>query len=195
MRNSIITYVIASIFMVAITTEVSAQNNHNSKEPKEDKKTVKHTPTKVIPSTKVTYKKPSKKVVSVRTLPKKTLINHQGQNYYYDNNKFYTLSRGHYIAIAPKVGFRINVLPPNFRRVHFNNHDYYNANGIFYIQINEVYEVVDPEVGTIVYELPEDYEKVVINNVTYYEYANILYEKIQVDGTRAYEVVGIIEIE
>ena len=55
--------------------------------------------------------------------------------------------------------------------------------------------MVDPEVGTIVYELPDDYEKVVINDETYYEFANILYEKIQVDGTRAYEVVGIIEME
>ena len=38
-------------------------------------------------------------------------------------------------------------------------------------------------------------EKVTIDGLTYYEYANILYEKIQLDGSRAYEVVGIIDME
>tara|TARA_R110002049_G_scaffold175533_1_gene342829 strand:+ start:1311 stop:1478 length:168 start_codon:yes stop_codon:yes gene_type:complete len=55
--------------------------------------------------------------------------------------------------------------------------------------------VVEPEIGTIVYELPEDYERVTIDGQTYYEYGNILYEKVQLDGTRAYEVVGIIDLE
>jgi ABC-type amino acid transport substrate-binding protein len=86
-------------------------------------------------------------------------------------------------VIAPKVGFRVDVLPPNYRKVNYNSYNYYNANGIFYTQIDSEYEVVDPEVGTIVYELPDDYEKVVINEQTYYEYANILYEKTQIDGT------------
>lgn len=146
-------------------------------------------------STKVTYKKPTKKVTSVRSLPKKTVVKYKDQNYYYANNRYYTQSRGRYIVIAPKVGFRINVLPSNYRSVRFNNRNYYNADGIFYIQINNQYEVVDPEVGTIVYELPDDYEKVTIDGQTYYEYANILYEKVQIDGIRAYEVVGIIDIE
>tara|TARA_R110002049_G_scaffold2917_6_gene23653 strand:- start:126 stop:389 length:264 start_codon:yes stop_codon:yes gene_type:complete len=79
-------------------------------------------------------------------------------------------------------------------RVHFNNNNYYNVNGIFYTQTNNEYGVVDPEIGTVVYELPEDYEKVTLDGQTYYEYANILYEKIQIEGTRAYEVVGIIEM-
>lgn len=67
-------------------------------------------------------------------------------------------------------------------------------NGIFYTQTNNEYEVVDPEIGTIVYELPAEVEKVVIDGQTYYEYANILYEKVQIEGTRAYEVVGIIDM-
>ncbi|WP_435181694.1 DUF6515 family protein [Cellulophaga omnivescoria] len=99
------------------------------------------------------------------------------------------------IAIAPKVGFRINVLPTNYKRVRFNNRNYYNVQGIFYVQINNQYEVVDPEVGTIVYELPSNYEKVTIDGQTYYEFANVLYEKVQVNGTRAYEVVGIIDMD
>ncbi|WP_405571122.1 DUF6515 family protein [Winogradskyella sp. Asnod2-B02-A] len=201
MKTFIKIYVIPAMFLAALSTQVSAQvTRRNSKE-----KTVKTTTTKRtvanngntrrVSSTKVTYKKPTRKVVSVRSLPKRTVINHKGQNYYYANNKFYTQSRGRYIVIAPKVGFRIKVLPPNYKRIRFNTHNYYNVNGTFYIQINNEYEVVDPEIGTVVYELPEDYEKVTIDGQTYYEYANVLYEKVQVDGTRAYEVIGIIDME
>jgi Family of unknown function (DUF6515) len=201
MKTFIKAYILPALFLVALTTQVSAQvTRRNSKE-----KTVKTTTTKRtvannnktrrVSSTKVTYRKPTRKVVSVRSLPKRTVITHRGQNYYYANNKYYTQSRGRYIVIAPKVGFRIKVLPPNYRRVRFNTANYYVAQGVFYVEINNEYEVVDPEVGTVVYELPEDYEKVTIDGQTYYEYSNILYEKVQVDGTRAYEVVGIIDME
>jgi len=197
MRAFIKTIIVPVLFMVALTTQVTAQSRRNTTPTKKTKTTVvkKSKVSKKIPSTKVTYKKQKRKVVAVRNLPNRTVVTNKGQKYYYANNKFYTQSRGSYIAIAPKVGFRINVLPTNYRSVRFNNRKYYNAQGIFYVQINNEYEVVDPEVGTIVYELPGDYEKVVIDGQTYYEYANILYEKVQVDGTRAYEVVGIIEME
>ncbi|WP_253256093.1 DUF6515 family protein [Formosa algae] len=140
-------------------------------------------------------KKKSRKVVAVRSIPNKTVVKHNGENYYYSNNKFYAQSRGSYVAIAPKVGFKVRVLPANYKRIRYNSRDYYNANGTFYIEINNQYEVVDPEIGTIVYSLPDGYEKVVIDGMSYYEYANILYEKVQVNDTRAYEVVGIIEMD
>jgi hypothetical protein len=191
MKLHIKTFGIAAILLVSFTSQMSAQSRRTTK----DKVVVKKTVSKRIPSTQVRYKTPKRKVVAVRNIPNRKTVRYNGQNYYYSNNKYYTQSRGSYIVIAPKVGFRINVLPTNYRRIHFNNRNYFNANGIFYVQINNEYEVVDPEVGTIVYELPEDYEKVVIDDQTYYEYANILYEKVQVDGTRAYEVVGIIEMK
>ncbi len=203
MKTIIKTYVVPALFLFAITTQVSAQTRNtktNNKKTTTTRTTTTRTTTtnrttKKIPSSKVTYKTQKKKVVAVRNVPSsRTVINHKGQNYYYANNKYYTQSRGRYIAIAPKVGFRISVLPPNFRRVRFNNRNYFNVQGIFYTQINNEYEVVDPEIGTIVYELPDDYEKVIIDGQTLYEYANVLYEKIQYDGTRAYEVVGIIEM-
>ena len=203
MKAFIKVYILPALFLLALTTQVSAQTKRsNSKQKTIKTTTTKRTSTvlnkganKRVPSTKVTYRKPTKKVVSVRSLPNRTIITHRGQNYYYANNKYYTQSRGRYIVIAPKVGFRIKVLPPNYRRVRFNTMNYYVAQGVFYVEINNEYEVVDPEVGTVVYELPEDYEKVTIDGQTYYEYSNILYEKIQVDGTRAYEVVGIIDME
>jgi hypothetical protein len=188
MKLLIKSYGIAALLLVSFTSQMSAQSRRSTT----DKVVVKKSVSKRIPSTNVTYKKKQRKVVAVRNLPNRTVVRNNGQNYYYSNNRFYTQSRGSYIVIAPKIGFRIHVLPANYRRIHFNNRNYYNADGIFYVQINNEYEVVDPEIGTIVYELPEDYEKVVIDDQTYYEYANILYEKIQVDGTRAYEVVGII---
>ncbi|GEQ86763.1 hypothetical protein ULMS_22710 [Patiriisocius marinistellae] len=192
--------VLPSLFIVAFSAQILAQINRNSTA---KEKAVKITNTSLkkanakrsIPKSRVTYKTPQKKVVSVRSVPNKTIVKHNNQNYYYGNNTYYTQSRGRYIPVAPKVGFRIKTLPVNFKIVRYNNNNYYNAHGIFYIQINNQYEVIDPEIGTIVYELPDDYEKVTIDELTYYEYANILYEKIQVDDARAYEVVGIIEME
>jgi hypothetical protein len=190
MKSFIKTYGIVAILLMSYTVQISAQRRTSK-----DKVTVKRTVSKRIPSTQVRYKTQKRKVVAVRNIPNRTIVKHRGLNYYYANNKFYTYSRGSYIVIAPKVGFRINVLPRNYRTIRFNNNNYYNAEGVFYVKINNEYEVVDPEIGTIVYELPNDYEKVVINGQTLYEYANILYEKIQIDGTRAYEVVGIIEMK
>ncbi|AUC76549.1 MULTISPECIES: DUF6515 family protein [unclassified Olleya] len=197
MKTLIKTYVLPVAFLLALTVQVSAQNRRDTKEKttKTTKAVTKRTVAVRVPSHKVTYKTPKKKVVAVRTVPNRTVINHKGHNYYYSKNKFYTQSRGRYIVIAPKVGFRIQVLPANHKRVRFNNHNYFNVSGIFYTQVNNEYEVVEPEVGTVVYELPEDYEKVVLNDQTYYEYANVLYEKVQVNGTRAYEVVGIIDMD
>ncbi|WP_054850996.1 DUF6515 family protein [Olleya sp. ITB9] len=194
MKTLIKAYILPTVLLVAFAAQTEAQTRRSTSNNKVTTTTTKRTVAKRVPSTKVTYKTPKRKVVSVRNVQNKTVVTHRGQNYYYANNKYYTQSRGRYIVIAPKVGFRIKTLPVNYKRVRYNNHNYYNAHGIFYIQINNQYEVVDPEVGTIVYELPDDYEKVVINDETYYEYANILYEKVQIDGTRAYEVVGIIEM-
>ncbi|MGB5418237.1 DUF6515 family protein [Algibacter sp.] len=210
MKTFIKTFILPSLFLVAISTQVSGQTRRSTTTSDNKKVTTTTrttntkaitTPTKTstvgrrVSSTQVTYKTPKKKVVSVRNVPNRAVINHKGQNYYYSNNKYYTQSRGRYIVIAPKVGFRIKTLPPNYKQIRFNNHIYFNVSGIFYTQINNNYEVIDPEIGTIVYELPDDYEKVIIDGLTYYEYANILYEKVQVDGSRAYEVVGIIDME
>ena len=198
MKALIKVYVLPSLFFIACVTQISAQSRRSSTTSSNNKTTTTVTRTTTnsrVPSSKVTYKTPQRKVVAVRTLPSKTVVRQNGQDYYYANNKYYTQSRGSYIVIAPKVGFRVNNLPPNFVRARYNNYNYFIAQGIFYVQINNAYEVVDPEMGTIVYELPADYEKVVIDGQTYYEYANILYEKVQVDGTRAYEVVGIIDMQ
>ncbi|WP_299317176.1 DUF6515 family protein [uncultured Maribacter sp.] len=191
MKTNTKTYVILGLFLIAFALPSTAQTR---KKTATKTTTVTKTPGRVS-SKKVQYKTPKKKVVAVRTVPNKTVVKHNGQSYYYSNNKYYTASRGRYIAIAPKIGFRINSLPPNYARVRFNNHLYFNVGGTFYVEANSGYEVVDPEIGTVVSELPDGYEKVTIDGFTYYEYSNILYEKIQVNGSRAYEVVGIIDME
>lgn len=193
MKTNNKTYVLLFLFLTGFIFYGTAQTSRRTS--KSGKTTViKKTPNRVS-SKKVVYRTPKKKVVSVRTVPNKKVIVHKGQKYYYSNNKFYTQSRGRYIVIAPKIGFRIATLPPNFSRIRFNNHIYFNVSGTFYTQVDDGYEVVEPEIGTIVYDLPDDYEKVTIDGLTYYEFGNILYEKIQVNGTRAYEVVGIIDME
>lgn len=193
MKTNIKTYLVLALFLTAFAIPSSAQVRNRTKTTT-TRTVVKNTPGRVS-SKKVVYRTPTKKVVSVRTVPNRTVIKHNGQDYYYSNNKFYTSSRGRYIAIAPKIGFRIKSLPPNYHRVQFNNHIYFNVGGTFYRESNSYYEVVEPEIGTIVDDLPDGYEKVTIDGLTYYEYANTLYEKIQINGTRAYEVVGVIDME
>jgi hypothetical protein len=105
------------------------------------------------------------------------------------------ITGGTYVPIFPKVGFKVKQIPTNYKKVQYNSYNYYNGQGVFYLHTNNEYEVVVPQVGTIVYELPSDYEKVTIDGNTYYEYGNIVYEKIQINGTRAYQVVGIIDID
>ena len=184
---------ISTILLLAffISGNLNAQRTQKSKQT--NNKTVTKKTNKRVSSKTVKYKKEKRKVVSVRKLPTKTLVKHKGNNYYYSNNKFYTYSRGTYINIIPKVGFRVKTLPKGYKIVNHLNKRYFWFNGIFYNQINYEYEVVEPEIGTITYELPNDYSRVSIDGFTYYEYSNVLYEKIQHNGTRAYEVVGFIE--
>ena len=174
-----------------ISGNLYAQKNQKSK--KTYKKTITKKVNYRVPSKSVKYKKGKRKVESVRKLPTKTVVKYKGNNYYYSNNKYYIYSRGAYINIAPKIGFRIKMLPKGYKTVNHLNRRYFWANGIFYYQVNNEYEVVEPEIGTIIYELPNDYSKVTIDGFSYYEYSNVLYEKIQYNGTRAYEVVGFID--
>ena len=141
----------------------------------------------------VTYKKSRTKVVAVRTLPSnRRVIKHNGQSYHYANNRFYRYNGGRYLPVKPVVGLRIRTLPIGFRTVVFNRRNYYEYDGVYYAENDDEYEVIVPEVGTLVYELPDNYEKVEIDGLQYYESNNVLYEKVQIDDTRAYEVVGIV---
>lgn len=151
------------------------------------------TQVKKVSRTNVVYRKPTTKVVAVRTLPtNRSVVKHNGQTYQYVNNRFYRYNGGRYIQVRPVVGLRIRTLPVGYRTVVFSNRNYYVHEGVYYSQTANEYEVVEPEVGTLVYELPSDYEKVEVDGMTLYESNSVLYEKVQVDGTRAYEIVGII---
>lgn len=184
---------ISSVLLLTffISGNLYAQRTQKSKQT--DKKAITKKVNHRVPSKSVKYKKEKRKVESVRKLPTKTLVKHKGNNYYYSNNKYYTYSSGAYINIVPKTGFRIKILPKGYKTVNHLNRRYFWANGIFYYQVNNEYEVVEPEIGTIIYELSNDYSQVTIDGFSYYEYSNVLYEKIQYNGTRAYEVVGFIE--
>lgn len=175
-------------FFITSTQNANAQNHR-----KEKRTVIIKKQSKRVSSKRVIYKKPKKKVIAVRTLPNKTIITHKGVTYHYANNKFYTYSGGRYIVITPKIGFRIKKLPVGFKVINHHNRNYFWAHGIFYIQTDNQYEVVEPEIGTIIYELPDEYERVEVDGHIYYEFSNVLYEKIQINGTRAYEVIGFIE--
>jgi len=188
-RTTYISALLIAFVFVLGTPQAVAQNKRKVTTTKVVSKSPKR-----VSSRTVEYKRPTKKVTSVRTLPTKTVVKHNGINYYYHNHRYYTYSGGRYIVIPPKVGFRIHQLPVGYRIINHPTHPYFWAQGVFYIEVaTNTYEVVEPEIGTLIYELPEDYEKVVIDGQTYYEFSNVLYEKVQVDGTRAYEVVGFIE--
>ncbi|MFD1551864.1 hypothetical protein DNU06_01805 [Putridiphycobacter roseus] len=182
-----------SIIALFCTYQVQAQGApKKNKSPKAKTTQVKKKPIKVVHD-KVAYKKSKGKVVTVRTLPKKNIIKHKGVNYYYANKRYYTYTGGRYIPIIPKAGFRIKTLPVGYIVINRPSRTYFWFNGIFYTKSNNEYEVIEPEIGTVIYELAPDAEKVTVNGNTYYEYSNVLYEKVQINGSRAYEVVGYIE--
>lgn len=190
--KKVVIMMLGLLLTVAFTNEVNAQKRTTTKRTV----TKKTTTTKVVrvPKSKVVYKKSKAKVVATRTIPnKKVVVSPKGTNYYYSNNKFYRSYNGRYIAVAPKVGLRIGFLPTGFRTVIFAGRSYAYYDGIYYDQIGDEYEVVYPEIGTIIYQLPDDYEKVEYDGQLLYEANGVLYERVQVDGTRAYEVVGIVE--
>ena len=169
MKNFVkISCVLAFLFFFVNGQNVDAQSSRKNKKVLVIKKDNRR-----VPSKRVVYRKPVKKVVSIRILPNRTTIVHRGINYYYSGNRFYSYSGGRYIVITPKIGFRIKTLPVGY--------------------VGNAYEVVEPELGTVIYELPQDAERVEIDGYSYYEFSNVLYEKIQLNGERAYEVVGFIE--
>lgn len=171
----------------------SNENVYAQKSRKSNKKVIARKENGRISSKSVKYRTPKKKVAAIRTLPNRTTIKHKGINYYYANNRFYTYSGGRYIVMAPKAGFRIKTLPMGYIKIKHPNNNRFWFNGVFYIHVDNEYEVVEPEIGTVIYELPADHERVEVDGNSYYEFENVLYEKIQIDGTRAYEVVGLIE--
>ncbi|MGB5822086.1 MAG: DUF6515 family protein [Saonia sp.] len=189
MKTQIVKLLFLSLFLVAINSHAQRKNT------KTETSITTAKGHKKVSRSAVTYKTPKKRVTAVRKLPNKKVVRHNGQNYYYSNNRYYIFSGGRYTVIAPRIGFRVRTLPIGHRRIIHNNRTYFFFDGVFYNTVDNEYEVIEPEIGTIVYELPEAYERVEIHGQTYYEYANILYKKIQIDGTRAYEVVGLIEIE
>jgi hypothetical protein len=175
-----------NLLIITILMAGSYQLNAQSK--RDDRRLGKH-----VSRASVIYKTPKHKVITRRTLSDRRVIQFKSDRYYYDRHKFYTFSGGRYIPIIPRIGFKIDLLPLEYITIRNGNMEYYWCDGIFYNRIDDGYEVVKPELGTVVYELPDDVEKVEINGFVYYEFDDILYEKIQIDGTRAYEVVGFVE--
>ncbi|MEO9571093.1 MAG: DUF6515 family protein [Polaribacter sp.] len=194
MKAMIKTMLVVAV-IIGLSTDGYSQKRTNNSTKKITKTSKKNNKVKTIKRTNVVYKNQKRKVTTIRSLPKATkIIKNNNRNVYYANNSFYELNGGRYLPIVPRVGLRISRLPVGFRTINYNNRRFYTYKGVFYIQINNSYEVVNPEVGTIIYQLPSGAEKVTINKERFYEFNNILYEKIQINGTRAYEVVGMIEI-
>ncbi|WP_027418425.1 DUF6515 family protein [Crocinitomix catalasitica] len=188
-----------AILIAGNSFEGIAQQKNKSKQPAQhkvqqhSKHNTQHKTHHVARKT-VVYKTPKRKVVAVRNIPgNKVMIQHKGVSVYYDNHKFYRLNGGSYFPVLPGVGLRVNSLPIGYRTVIINNRNFYSYDGVYYTQNDNYYEVVQPEIGTVVFELPEGTEKVTVDGMQLYEYNDVLYEKIQQNGTRAYEIVGVIE--
>ncbi|AWV98259.1 DUF6515 family protein [Arcticibacterium luteifluviistationis] len=197
MKNTIkITLALALILGFSLNG-YSQRNTKKSTQPEKNKTVVakKTVVTKtVVPRKNVEYKTTRKKVVTVRTLPKTaTVVKHNNVSLYYDNSRFYRLNGGRYVPAQPNVGFQIRTLPVGYKTFNHRGLNYFLNNGIYFVKVNNYYEVVNPEIGTVVYELPAEAERVSLSGRALYEFNNVLYERIQTRGTRAYEVVGFIE--
>ena len=99
MKTNSKTYFILSILLIGFMYLGTAQTRTRTTTTKTTRTVTKKTPNRVS-SKRVVYRTPTRKVVSVRTVPNRKVVKYQGQNYYYSNNRFYTYSRGRYCQLS-----------------------------------------------------------------------------------------------
>jgi hypothetical protein len=104
----------------------------------------------------------------------------------------YYTNRGYYKTYyAPRIGFRINVLPGSYYQFDYDSYQYYYSDGLYYQFDNNEYSVVEPPVGAAITTLPPKAQSIVINGVQYYEANGVYYQPItKDDGTVVYEIAG-----
>jgi hypothetical protein len=95
--------------------------------------------------------------------------------------------------VRPRIGIRVNVLPPGYWGFYMGRVPYYYYGGTYYRpgpRPND-YEVIDAPLGASVPELPDNARVVVINEQKFYELDGTYYkEEIRDNNDIWYTVVG-----
>ncbi len=196
--NLIKSAMIAAAGVFIVNGEANANVIAKTPSPKEKQTKTKKvvTPTKkVVPSSRVTYKKSSPIIKAVRSVPPKTVvIKHKGLSFYNHNGLFYRKEPNRYVAIPAPIGLRIAALPLGYTLVKLLNQSYYYYQGTYYRQYRNEYEVVAAPQDIIVSALPEEADQITLDGKDYYLYNGDLYAIVITPNGKAFQMVGNLEI-
>ncbi len=162
-----------------------AQKKNHGKKPAKKVKVV--TPVKH-------YNKLPHRGAQVTVLPtKNVLIRHGRYDYHFHNGVFYRPINGSFIVVAPPVGIRVSVLPPNPFHFKYMGLPYFYYYGTFYISHSSGgYEVVEAPIGARIDALPDGYEVFELDGKVYYRLDDTYYKAVIEDnGNVVYEVVRV----
>lgn len=174
-----------SLFLIAFApTDSFAQKDNHKNNSKKEKVTspVKH------------YNKQPRRGAQVTAIPKNTKeVTHRNLNYHYHDGIFYRPVKGSYVVVAPPIGIRVSVLPPNPFRVIISGHSYYYYYGTYYVPAaNGGYEVVGAPVGARIDALPDGYEVFELDGMVFYRLDETYYKAVlEPNGNVVYEVVRV----
>ncbi|QQL48955.1 DUF6515 family protein [Mucilaginibacter ginkgonis] len=92
---------------------------------------------------------------------------------------------------APRIGFRLNILPYGYYPFYYGPDQFFYSGGYFYQYNNNEYTVVEPPLGAEVNSLPSNAQAINIDGQQYYEANGVYYLPVtRDDGSTAYQVVG-----
>jgi hypothetical protein len=160
------------VFMIALSTDVTAQRHHNSRGYR---------------STYYAYNyRPSRPYVSVNI--------GRPYNYNYRPYTYRPVYRPHYsyVHYGPSFGVHISILPRGYYPFYIGPNPYYYNDGVYYRPYSGGgYEVIAPPLGATVKQLPSGAKVSVIDGVKYYELGGTYYqEEISAKNKVSYKVVG-----
>lgn len=197
MRTNILkTLLIAIVGIFLSLTEISASNKKDTKKPSIPSKNNAPTPSKrIVPLSKIVYKKPTPTVKAVRTIPKgSVIIKIKGVDYHYSNGLYYRYSGGRYILVPAPRGAKVRALPLGFTILELMGRTYYYSQGAYYIQSSGGYQVVDAPQEVVVPTLPEDAEQITIEGKDYYIYDGCIYSIVITPDGKAFKKTGELDM-
>jgi len=165
--------VLSLIFVLVLSTNVSAQRHHYDRGYRNNYYAYNY--------------RPSRPFVSVN-IGRPYGYNYRPYSYY--SRPLYTPYS--YVHFGPSFGVHINVLPFGYYPFYIGSNPYYYYDGVYYRPYNGGgYEVTAPPLGATVKHLPTGAKVTVIDGVKYYELGGTFYqEEITNNNKLRYKVVG-----
>jgi hypothetical protein len=122
---------------------------------------------------------------------------YRGYSGSYNHGRYYSYNRfgGRYAYYnryyAPRLGFRLSVLPYGYYPFYWGDYQYFYSDGYYYQYNNNDYTVVEPPLGAILDQLPAGAKSLMIDGEQYYELNGVYYQAItKDDGSTGYQIAG-----